>query len=227
DADFAFFERGLDEAELARGRDLFLHAADEAFADEGLKEADRKAILDAVGKLLSPAPLAYASGLDLDVARKALAVERSRGDLSDPLILGEVDRASAEALLGWRVIACDEPASRWMAPLKDLAAALGRPTVTAAYRASASGAPPPALYAAPMPKGVTLPAGAQHYVFELPLAHGSGPSAAAGAAAKPTSAHPVGKALAIHLLLVPDGSRTWFGLGAGDAPLASKLALAM
>jgi hypothetical protein len=224
DADFAFFERGIDEAELARARALLLHAADEALADDGLKDADRKPILEALGRLTSPAPMVYASGLDVEAARKAVATERSRADLTDPAAFDEAETRSAEALLGWRVMAWEEPAARWTGALKDLAAALGRPAVLAAYRASGKDSPPPALRPAPMPKGVTLPAAAIHHVLELHPFHSSRPQPGGGAA-KPKSVTQ-GKPVAIHLIVVPDGTRTWLGVGAGDV-VASKLALAM
>ena len=226
DANFAFFERGIDDTELVRGRELALHAADEALADEGLKDADRKFILEALGKLASSAPVAYASGLDVDAARKALALERSHADLSDPVAFGEAERVSAGALLGWRVITWDEPATKWIAAFKDLAAGLRRPTVVAAYRASGHDTPPPALYVAPMPKGATLPSGAQHYVLELHPFHSGARSTAPVGTSKPKATIVTGKPVAIHLILVPDGARTWLGVGAGDA-LASKLASAI
>lgn len=79
-----------------------------------------------------------------------------------------------------------------------------------------------------MPKGAALPAGAQHYVLDLYPFQPSGRSAAAsGGTAKPKAAHAVAKPIAVHVFLVPDGTRTWLGLGGGDALTAAKLALAM
>jgi hypothetical protein len=225
DADFALFERGIDEAELARGRELLLRAVDETLADDGLKDADRKPILDALGKLISPAPLVYASGLDVDAARKAITAEWSRPDLSDPVAFGEAERVSAEALLGWRIMEWDEPAGRWMAAVKDLATALGKPAVVAAYRANGKPAPPAALRPAPMPKGLTLPAGTLHYVLELQPFHSLRP-ASGGAGAKPMPPARPSKPVAVHIVVVPDGERTWLAVGGGD-PITSKLALAM
>ncbi|HEX3345062.1 MAG TPA: hypothetical protein VHS09_10850, partial [Polyangiaceae bacterium] len=76
DADVALFNRGVDEAQLARGRDLVLDAVGGALGESGVKDADRKAIVDALGKLVSPAAMVYASGIDVDAVRKALATDR-------------------------------------------------------------------------------------------------------------------------------------------------------
>jgi hypothetical protein len=227
DADFAAFERGIDESELARGRELVLHAADEALADEGVKDADRKSILEAAGNLASSAPAAYASGLDVDAAKKALAAEKPLADLvADAAAFGEAERASAMALLGWRVMTWDEPATKWVAALKDLAAALRRPSVSAAFRASGRGIAPPSLNVAPMPKGVALPSSAQHYVLEFYPFQFPVRSAAGSGVSKPKPLVPPTKPVDIHLVLVPDGARTWLGVGTIDA-VASKLAVAM
>jgi len=218
DADFAFFERGVDDAELGRGRDLVLRLASGGLTDDGLNEADRKAILESLGKLATSAPLAYASGLDSDVAMNAIAAERSHRDGSDAAALDEARRTSAEAFLGWRVMEIDEPSSRWAAAVKDVAGAWGRPAVAAAFHAKARVAP--ALRPRPVPKGVSLPAGTQHYVLECPFgeSHPAGTSSVAPLPSKP---------LAVHLFIAPEGAHTWVGLGAGDILVASKLAAAM
>ncbi|MDP9001167.1 MAG: hypothetical protein M3O46_13785, partial [Myxococcota bacterium] len=51
DADLAFFDRGIDDAELERGRGLVLRALGDQLAEFGVNDADRNAIADAVGKL--------------------------------------------------------------------------------------------------------------------------------------------------------------------------------
>jgi hypothetical protein len=220
DADFALFERGIDEAELGRGRDLILHVAGDALAQDGLNEADRSAILDALAKLVSSAPLSYASGVDGDAATKALAAVRAHNDASDSAALEEAKRASTEAFLGWRVIELDEPSTRLAGALQELTSAWGKPAIAAALRAK--GARGPALHSAPMPKGVKLPPGAQHYVLEWPL--GGSHAVPAG---KPKVTAGAGGVLPVHVFIAPEGGRTWVGLGGGDALVASKLAAAI
>lgn len=232
DADLAFFDRGLDDAQVAKGRDLALKLASDALGDQGIKDADRKPILDALGKLASPAPVAYASGLDPAATQKAFAAEKALGDQADASSRAEAKRASAEALLGWRVIELGEPSARIAGALKDLSAAWGKPSVVAAYRAKHPGAPPPSLRTAPLPKGTKLPAGTQHYVLSLysyaperrvthPARGASQPKAADKKPAKP------GRPLVLHLLVVPDGQRTWFASGGDEGLVAAKVAAAM
>ncbi len=218
DADLAFFERGIDDTELGRGRDLLLRLASDVLADGGLKDVDRKAILEPLGKLATGSPLAYASGLDADVAEKAMAAERAHRDAPDAALLEEAQRASTEALLGWRVMELDEPPARLVGAVKDLATAWGRPAVAAAFRSK--GRPVPVLRPLPLPKGTNLPLGAMHYVVEYPFGEPR-------LAAKSSGAALPGKPIAVQLYIAPDGERTWVGLGAGDVLVARKLASAM
>lgn len=232
DADLAFFDRGLDDAQLAKARDLVLELASDALGDQGIKEADRKPILDALGKLASPAPVAYASGLDAAATQKAFAAEKALGDQADATSRAEAKHASAQAILGWHVIELGEPSGRIAGALKDLSAAWGKPSVVAAYRAKHPGAPPTSLRTAPLPKGVTLPSGTQHYVLSIhPYAperrvthpgHGaSQPKAADKKPAKP------GRPTVLHVLVVPDGQRTWIASGGDEGLVATRVAAAM
>ncbi len=220
DADVAFFERGIDDVELARGRDLGLRIAGDRLAEDGLKEADREAILAALGRLTTSVPTAYASGLDGDAVAKAIAAERSRKDGSDSAAAEEASRASTEALLGWRVVELDESSVRLAGAVRDLAGAWAKPAVAAAFHAK--GRPAPSLRPLPLPKGVTLAAGTLHYMLEWPF---GGPRATP--AAKPMVATTPGKAVAVHLFIAPEGARTWVALGGGEGLVASKLAASM
>jgi hypothetical protein len=200
-----------------------LKVVGDELGEEDMKDADRKAVLDALGKVASTAPMAYASGLDLAAVRKALAAEKAIGGAPDSPERLEAKRVAAEALLGWRLFAVEEPATKDSAALKEVAAAWARPGIAAAYRAKNKSAVAPAFRAAPLPKGASLPAGTVHYVLELRLieaGRGSGLSKAKPEekdAAKKAAAPP--KRLTIHCFVVPDGGRTWIAL-AGDEALA-------
>ncbi len=113
----------------------------------------------------------------------------------------------------------DEPSARLAGALKEVAAAWGRPGVTAAFLArSKKGSRPPVIRGQPLPKGATLPKGAVHYTVDVPRV-----SDQASDGAKPKGAAP----LVVHLLLAPDGSRTWVGIGGDAMLLASRLTGAM
>ncbi len=223
DADFATFQRGVDEPDLARARGLSLELVAGLLRERGVKDADSKAVLEALGRLASSAPGAYASGLDIAAAQKALAAAQaspapgigifgpSRKAESDPQVSARL--AAAQAMLGWRLFEMDEAPERAMGALKDLAAAWSRPGISAAFRAKATSAPAPVFRLAPLRKGAGLAAGAVHYVLEIHPFDGA-PSLAA-------------KLLALHFVVVPDGARTWIGVAGDEALAVSKVAAAL
>jgi hypothetical protein len=208
DADFGLFERGIDAADLATTVRLAAQVADGVLSDAGLKDADRKAVLDALAKLPSSAPLAYGSGLDGDAVAAAVRATRDGAAGKDAA------RSVLQALLGWRVLVLDEPSARLAGAFKDVAAAMSRPGV-AAVSARGKGGAPLAVHGLPLPKGIKLPAGSLHYGIDVPLPRDG--AAATADARKGKSGPP----LTLHLVLVPDGSRTWLGI-AGDAALAAS-----
>ncbi|HEY3820179.1 MAG TPA: hypothetical protein VGL81_23605 [Polyangiaceae bacterium] len=225
DADVAAFNRGIDEAQLARGRDLVLEAVGGALGESGVKDADRKAVVDGLAKLVSPAAMVYGSGVDAEAVRKALAAEKALTVQSEQSEKDEAKHRTIEAFLGWRVFEADEPSTRFTAGLKELAAAIDRPSVAVAYRAKLRDAVPPSLRALPVPRSAALPAGAQHYLLELHTLERKAPPPRAG---KPgaTPKKPLGplKPLLVHLFVVPDGARTWLAVGGDEGVTASRLA---
>jgi hypothetical protein len=222
DADVAFYGRGMDEAELAKGRDLVLRVLGDVLADEGLKEADRKPLLDALGHLVSPAGAVYGSGVDVDAVRAAIAAEKaSRAEGAER---GEAKHKLVEALLGWRVLEVDDGAARFSGALKELSAAVSRPGFVAALHAKSKDTPL-VLRALPVPRGAALPAGTQHYLLELPASPPAVPKATDKKAPpkKPVVVRPV----QIHVFVAPDGARSWLGIGGDEATVASRLAAAL
>ena len=78
--------------------------ADKALEEEGLKAADRKALLSAVTKLPWTAPMAYASGLD------PAAIDAAASAARDPAGTKDGSAILARELTGGRVI--EEPTRR-------------------------------------------------------------------------------------------------------------------
>ena len=213
DADFAVFDRGIDPNVLARGRDLVLKVLSDGLAADGVKDADRHAFVDALGKLVSPAPTVYASGVDADAVRKALAALKALPDTTDGAQVREASRVATQALLGWRIVEADEPAAGRIDAMKGLTAALSRPSVAAVYKKLV-----PfgwlGIRSAPLPKGTTLPKDTQHFALDVPFVE---PVAASRAPSKKPLGPP--KPLAIDMFIVPDGARSWIGVG--DAALVT------
>jgi hypothetical protein len=228
DADLALFHRGIDEAQLAPERDLVLRAVGDALGESGVKEPDRKAIIDALGKLVSPAAGVYASGIDAGGVRKALSADKALTVKDEPAEKDEAKRQVVEELLGWRVMEVDEPSTRFAAGLKELSVAIGKPSVAAAYRQKLADAVPPALRWLAAAKSAGLPAGAQHYVLELHSFERKAPPPPSLVGGRrpgpPRKPWPPLKPLLVHLFLVPDGPRTWLAVGGDEEVAESRLA---
>ncbi|HEY5146054.1 MAG TPA: hypothetical protein VII82_04780, partial [Polyangiaceae bacterium] len=222
DTDFAVFERGIDANVLARGRDLVLKVVGDGLAEDGVKDADRHAFVDSLGKLVSSAPTVYASGVDADAVRKALAAQKALADTADVGPRRDANRAAAQALIGWRILEADEPAAVRIDAMKGLVLAWGRPSVTAAYRKAPGGFL--GIRSAPMPKNAALPKDAQHFAIDVPLVEPIGGSPAPSSASKKPGPP---KQLVIDVFVVPDGARSWIGLGGDPALVTSRLSAAV
>jgi hypothetical protein len=218
DSDVAFFGRGFDAATIAHGKQLVFNALSAKLKEDGVKDADRQALVDAAGKLVWSAPMVYASGADVDAARKALAAEKALPESADAAARSEATRASLQALGGWRILEVDEAPATVLDSVKAMATAWGR--VAATYKAK--GARSVVVRTLPMPKGSTLPKDTQHYAVDVPLAE---PMTLATAKPKPKTAP--SKPLVLDVFVAPDGARTWIGFGGDPALVSTKLAAAM
>lgn len=217
DTDFAVFDRGIDPGALARGRDLALKVVGDMLAQDGLKDADRTAVVDALGAVVTSAPMVYASGVDADGVHKAIAAAKALSDRATPDEQSAAELAQLRAVLGWRIVEIDEPATVKIGAMKALVAALSRPGVFAAYHAK-PGARALAVRSAPMPKGTPLPKGTEHFAIDVPVTPDrvyTSPGVKGAAAPKP---------VALDVFIVPDGARSWLGVGCDPALVTAKLA---
>jgi hypothetical protein len=229
DADGVGFGRGIDDALIARPRELLLKVADEALAQGGVKDGDRKALLDAVAKLATVPPLVYASGVDADALAKAIAAAAPE----DPHAVVDVYRgwALAPLLFGWYVGEVDEPGAQLEASIKDFVAAWARPGLAAAYRSKLPGlGRPPAIRSVPLPKAASSwPKGAAHYAIEFPplTVPPSAPKRSGAKDGKDKEHRSAPKPWVVHVLLVPDATRTWVGVSPDEVGVTAKLDAAM
>jgi hypothetical protein len=216
DAAIAGFTRGYDEAILAHAREVFLKVVGEALGEVGVDVADRKALVEALGKLgklIAPAASVYAGGFDPAVVKSAAG----GGDASDALDAWSL----APALAGWHVLEIDRPIADVRGSFRDFVAGWSRPGVVEILRGKAKGDSPPTLRWAAMPKG-PWPKDALQLVIDV------APPKALVLAAK-TAAKKLAppKPLLVHVLMVPDDARTWVAAAADEGVAATRLRAAM
>jgi hypothetical protein len=224
DADFATFARGMDDATIGHARDLLTDAMGGGLVQDGAKAPEAKAVASAIGKLLTGAPIVYASGLDLAGVRKALATERAIKSDSDPAVRLDAKHITTEELLGWRVIEIDQPSAALTGAMKDLSSAMSKPALLAALRAQNKDVTPVVLRQAPVAKAAGLPAGTMHWVLELPPPVHHARTETKKDAKKPA---PAPKPVTVHVFMAPDAQRSWVGIGGDEAGVASKLAASL
>ncbi len=219
DADQAAFTRGFDDADAKNMMALAQPVFTAMFKELGMKEADAKPIVNAFQKALSGAPWAYASGIDAEAVGKALAALAPLAGRPDDAAVLDARHTAAEALLGWHVMENDAPPGQMIGAVKELATVWSKPSFVAAIRAKHSDVPLPTVRSAPIPKGAALPAGSIHYVIEVQADSKLGGAGGLKGAKKA----PRPKPLLIHVFVVPDGQRTWFGAGGDETACASRL----
>ncbi len=236
DTDLAYFTRGMDEDAIAHARQLLTDAIAGGLVEGGVKAPDASSVATSLGKVLTSAPLVYASGLDANVVKKALATDRALGTDASPAAKQDATLGIAEALLGWRVVELDRAPAAVASDMKDLATALSKPSLLEAIKTQAKldgEVTPLTIKSAPVTKADGLPAGTSHWVVDVPSfprrGHGHGPrkDPKKPDAKKPMAAAPPAKPLKMHVFVVPDGQRTWIGIGGDEAEAAMKVAAAL
>jgi hypothetical protein len=238
DAHVAVFHRGIDPGEFSAGRNLVLGALGGKLQTIGVSDADRKALTDALRDLVTGSPAVYGSGIDLQMLRGTIARDRDTRFRGTPKEKMEAHLAVARALVGWHLIGVQEPPAKMAKAAKDLAAAWSRPSLARALKAKDKNALLPSLRLTGVPKGATLPKDTLHLELDVfpvrdeadvpppppppPPLHGGPPLHA------PRPAPPAAKVppmpVTVHILLVPDGDRTWIAMGGDASALAAKAA---
>jgi hypothetical protein len=217
DADLAVFSRGIDANDIDGPRDAVVDAIASSLSLSGAAAADSKAVADALRKFVTGNAFVYASGISLDSVRRTLADQRriDRGGYYAAVTPERLDarRAAAEALIGWRVLGVDGDPKAIAAATRELVSAWGRPGIAKAIRAAHKDGPVPSVRIVPAPKGASLPAGSLHLEVDTYPFQASRRSEEDAKKAKPA---PPAKPLALHVLIVPEGGRTWITFAATE-----------
>lgn len=208
DVESAFYWTGIDASNVDFAKPL-VNSLLEAEADASLGAADRKALVDAVddsmGLLTRPA--VWAEGSDVAAAQAAIDAAK----MAKPGAAQAAAEAAALAKIGgWSVLGIETPVVAIASVMKEWSALLARPGFLASHKKASPDRPAPALKTGAVPKG--LPAGSQHWeltrsVHDWARQPPQPPSPPGkGAAPPPKTPFVVNK---LHVLLVPDGARTW------------------
>lgn len=187
---------------LAPLRDEFL----KTFRGEMVEDGYDSALLDTFNANVSSlfftgGSYAFAYGIDRAAAEKAVAAYKK--DSKKP-----ANRAAAyRSLRGWAMFAVDEPTERWTRGIEEIVRVGneldrkrlgGAASVTTADRMSTT------MNVAALP--AALPKGSLHIeIKSRPITKDAAP------------------AYTTHLYVVPDGGRTWIGLGEDEAPMLVRL----
>lgn len=159
-ADFALFDRGLDNERIEHARDLVLRLLSDGLDREQLDEADREGLMTALRHLLTtPSPAVFARGVDFEEAKRA--VEAAVTDSRAP-----ARRRATAATVGWWMEGLEEPAARVQGAMAELVRAWNRPGVQAWAKRQDSH--PPTLALEPVPATLKLPRGSTLLVLGVP-----------------------------------------------------------
>jgi hypothetical protein len=213
DADFTFFNGGIDATDFASPRDHLVAMVGSGLQKDGLGDADRKPLVDAATHTLDlfSSPIVFGKGVDVAAAEKALAAVRAT---KDDGAKEEAERVAAEAVAGWTLLGVEQPAAKVVSVAKEWPAAWSRAGVQKWLKTQVDGAAPPSIANAPMPK--TLPKEGAHLAITVHRPHHADPK---NKKAKAPSTKP----MVLHLLVVPDGTRTWLAFAADEALAEAKI----
>jgi hypothetical protein len=229
DAHLAYFYGGIDQSEFETPRDAIARVIDQQLGIDGVADPEKTAIVAALKKMTSNAATVYASGLNVADVQAKLARDKATRSGGDPVAAMDARRASAEALLGWRVFGIEDSQSKFVAATRDLVNAWSAPKVASAYKAKWPQLAPPTLKFAPVPAG--LPNDTVHVVFETyPITSVSSAtpvSVYSNAPPPPPPPSAPAKAVRFHALFLADGGRTWVVFGADESLLAAKARVVM
>jgi hypothetical protein len=224
ESDAALFESGFESAELERGKQLAGDAIDHEMEQDGVASADRKAMVDVIRATMTlcGSPAVWAKGTDTVGAQAAIDAAKTAKPGPGQTTL---ERAAQAKIGGWNIFGIEEPISKVGPLAKDWAAVLARPGI--AKSMSSPNMPPITFKAGAPMKGI--PPNGQHWEIgypreEWPTNLPPPPPPAPGS--KPRPAPPPPKPTIVinklHLILMPDGNRTWMVWSMDDALALDK-----
>lgn len=208
DTDVAWYHRGADSSQIKKPIDLLTGGIEEQLEAAGVDAGDRKLVVATIGGYLELAsgPVVFGRGVDTIDAQAALS-EAAANPSSKPG--PKRDKAlehARKALAGWNLIGFEAPPAK----VQDLVRKLGQLASRAPKIRAKTGKGDPnvsfSLNQAPLARALGLPAGSVAYQIR----------------AKSKSKDAKVPSEQVVLLVVPEGARTWLGLGLDVRALARK-----
>ncbi len=213
DVDMAAWTKTGEPALLDRPREIFGRFVAESMENE-VPDTFRKTLVDLM--IARSLPLfqgawVYGRGFDLEATRAAIS---TMNDPKNDDSRQEYKRRAGMDLVGFHLIAVDKPASQVGAVMKDWASFVAK---IPARAKPAKGAARPTLKVVATGRELKLPKDTVHLEF-------TGPREPPAPVAKGKKAGlPVGPVVC-HAFAVPDGAKTWIGVGCNPKLVAEKLA---
>lgn len=211
DTGLAFFTQGVDASDLEPLKSLFFDGLEDSLRAEGCGDQVAYAGARMRSLFLTGGPAVVGLGGDEAGARKALAALREPGKATDASRL-----RARQALATWALFEVDEPASRWVGPLRELAlleTTIGKCKPTTPPDDDDPPKEVSTQAVVPVPAAAHLPKGTLH------LATHTNPTRdAQKSAARPRTTH---------IFVVPDGGHTWFAIGESEATVLGRVKAAL
>lgn len=219
DASSASFSRGASAKQFSAIRKTIATLIDGWLAHEGVKPAEREALIAALGdEYATDAPTVAGSGR-YDAATKAAILGKDKGTLT---LAFREQIANA----GWQLFGVEEPADKWIGALERLVAAYNRAglqkQVERGLAAIDIDIPAPQMKLASAPK--TLPKGSVELTITVhPDARIAATTAPDYDAKKKRYDAKTGPAVQFHAFVMPDAGRTWVAAGGHRETLLARL----
>lgn len=221
ETDIAYFHRGVDEKELAHPKQLLDAVLMAVFEEGNLPDAQRRALADVSMKSISllANPLVFAKGVDSAGIQKAQAAQKAVKP-GDRVAEEDARRAMKEQTGGWYLLGYGDPAAKLAQPLKDWVTVWNNPAFVKWMKdRRGKDAQIPTMKLTAAPKG--LPKDTTHFEFSIP-GYRFDPPQPPGSKT-PAAKLPPPKPTVLHVVVVPDGGKSWVGFALDANMISTKI----
>jgi len=211
DADLAFYSQGADPSDLEGVRTLLFTGLEDSMKDDVCPEGRAYILARLRALFFTGGPFVIGVGNDVAGASKAVTAFRA---LPKPKDTAAARSRTRQALENWTLIEVDEPSSKWVEPMRELALAdkkfaKCRPTPAAGAADASKPKERTTTEVLPVPSGAHLPSGTLHVAARTVPADKNVPPHT------------------MNVFVVPEGDHTWFAIGENEATVTAKIRAAL